>query len=573
MSRAIHFACVVALLVPLFTSSSRAAEQTDATTSLTALDLAAQAEARMRASEWSQAAKLWQRVVDLNPVVGTYWGKLGRSSYQAKDYPNSIKAYEHALALRDGYPWATAYNIACCHALSGNKQKALEWLNKSFSLGYRSLENARSDKDLESLHEEPEFRKLVALVDVKKLSRTEGWRYDIALLVRELKRLHYLLARGQIPPGFDALASKLTNDVPTSSDHQLEVGLMQLAAIAGDGHTVAKPAYLMRDRRKAVGVEFYQFQEGLFITEAAPQHQDLLGCEVLRVGSHSVAEVRAALDPLISHDNEIWKSFIAPGLLRNPQVLNGLGLIPADDQLPLTLRGHDGKERQATLKVDAGQPASNWIHARAQTPGPEPLYLRKRQVPYWFEHLPGSKTIFMQYNEVRDDPKEPLKRFCARLFDYIDNHEIDKLVIDMRFNGGGNNFLNKPLVEGLMRCDKINQHGKLFVLIGRNTFSAAQCGITQIERHTSAIFAGEPSGSCPNFVGETIMLKLPYSKITASISDLYWQNSVAMDYRTWIAPQIYVPPTFAAYRARKDPALEAVLAYGVEPIREKGKLD
>ena len=176
----------------------------------------------------------------------------------------------------------------------------------------------------------------------------------------------------------------------------------------------------------------------------------------------------------------------------------------------------------------------------------------------------------MQYNEVRNDPKEPLERFCARLFEYIDKHEVDKLVIDMRFNGGGNNFLNKPLVEGLMRCDKINQPGKLFVLIGRNTFSAAQCGITQIERHTRAIFAGEPSGSCPNFVGETIMLRLPYSKITTSISDLYWQNSVAMDYRTWIAPQIYVPPTFAAYRARQDPALEAILAYGVKPRREKG---
>jgi hypothetical protein len=33
-----------------------------------------------------------------------------------------------------------------------------------------------------------------------------------------------------------------------------------------------------------------------------------------------------------------------------------------------------------------------------------------------------------------------------------------------------------------------------------------------------------------------------------------------MDYRTWIAPRIYTPPTFAAYRAGRDPALEAILA-------------
>jgi hypothetical protein len=34
-----------------------------------------------------------------------------------------------------------------------------------------------------------------------------------------------------------------------------------------------------------------------------------------------------------------------------------------------------------------------------------------------------------------------------------------------------------------------------------------------------------------------------------------------MDYRTWIGPKIYAPPTFEAYRANRDPALEAILAY------------
>jgi hypothetical protein len=67
------------------------------------------------------------------------------------------------------------------------------------------------------------------------------------------------------------------------------------------------------------------------------------------------------------------------------------------------------------------------------------------------------------------------------------------------------------------------------VIIGRKTASAAQCLATQIERNASAIFVGEPTGSCPNFVGETRPLNLPYSKKQASISDLYWQNSVVSD--------------------------------------------
>jgi hypothetical protein len=131
----------------------------------------------------------------------------------------------------------------------------------------------------------------------------------------------------------------------------------------------------------------------------------------------------------------------------------------------------------------------------------------------------------------------------------------------MRWNGGGNNFLNRPLIQGLIRNEKINKRGKLFVIVGRNTFSAAMNGATEIEQQTNAIFVGEPTGSAPNFVGETIGFELPYSKVSGSISDLYWQKSVAMDYRTWIAPQIYAPPTFELFKANRDPAMEAIQNY------------
>jgi hypothetical protein len=50
-----------------------------------------------------------------------------------------------------------------------------------------------------------------------------------------------------------------------------------------------------------------------------------------------------------------------------------------------------------------------------------------------------------------------------------------------------------------------------------------------------------------------------------SISDLYWQSSWPLDYRTWIAPLLYAPPSFALYRANRDPALEAILAYRDAP--------
>nr|MBA4125023.1 hypothetical protein [Acidobacteriota bacterium] len=117
------------------------------------------------------------------------------------------------------------------------------------------------------------------------------------------------------------------------------------------------------------------------------------------------------------------------------------------------------------------------------------------------------------------------------------------------------------LVQGLIKNEKINRRGKLFVIIGRRTFSAAQNASTFFERYTNAMFVGEPTGASPNFVGEEDPFVLPYSKIAANVSHLYWQSAFPQDGRIWIAPQIYLPPTFEAYRTNRDAALEAILNY------------
>jgi len=121
-------------------------------------------------------------------------------------------------------------------------------------------------------------------------------------------------------------------------------------------------------------------------------------------------------------------------------------------------------------------------------------------------------------------------------------------VIDMRWNNGGNTGLGEPLLLGLIANEKVNRRGKLFVIIGRRTFSAAQNMATYLERFTEA-----------TFVGEEVPLTLPYSKVMANVSHLLWQSSWPQDLRIWLAPQIYVPPTFADFRAGRDAALEAIL--------------
>ena len=519
-------------------------------------DILRQAQAKMNTQQWAESAALWERVVEVNPHNGNYWRKLADTHYRAKNYRKAIPAYEKALELGEGLRANSAYNIACCHALAGEREKALDWLERALDMRYRNLGHMQTDDDLKSLHADERFKTLAAIVDPGKMTRDEGWRFDLNLLAREIKRIHYNPYRKVTKEQFDAYVKDLHARIPGLSDQQILVGFMKLTAMAGDGHTRIRPA-----QRMGVPVEFYLFTEGMFIISVLPPQTDIIAAQVLAFGDRPVDEVMKALDPLISRDNDIWSKVMGPDLMRYPQVLNGLGLIPAADKMDLKIRDSQGQVRLITLSAGPANPNPFWADGRKKGERQDPLYLKNRMAAYWFEYLPESKTVYFQYNQVRNDVKDPLPQFCDRLFKFINENDVEKLVIDMRWNGGGNNFLNQPITHGLIRCDKINRRGNLFVIVGRDTFSAAMCGAAHIERNTNAIFVGEPTGSSPNFIGETNRVSLPYSRVQASISDLYWQNSVAMDYRTWIAPELYAPPSFELYRENRDPALEAILSY------------
>jgi tetratricopeptide (TPR) repeat protein len=72
----------------------------------------------------------------------------------------SIRHLQTAVALRPGDP-STLYNAACTYGALGKKAEALETLKKAFAAGWGNQNWAANDADLNCLHGDPEFQKLV----------------------------------------------------------------------------------------------------------------------------------------------------------------------------------------------------------------------------------------------------------------------------------------------------------------------------------------------------------------------------------------------------------------------------
>ena len=140
----------------------------------------------------------------------------------------------------------------------------------------------------------------------------------------------------------------------------------------------------------------------------------------------------------------------------------------------------------------SGMRKDGWVDAaRRQRPS---LAARPKN-KFWFESLPESRVLYVQFNQVGNKDDETIEAFSKRLSAFIDSNAVDRVILDLRLNRGGNGSLNRPLIVALIRAARVDRPGGLFVLIGRSTWSAAQMLVNDLEQYTDAIFVGEPTGA------------------------------------------------------------------------------
>jgi hypothetical protein len=256
----------------------------------------------------------------------------------------------------------------------------------------------------------------------------------------------------------------------------------------------------------------------------------------------------------------------APALLVMPEVLHAVSLSADTHGAELTVEV-DGRPH-TTFLAPAGPfpdhsggadkwwgPRRGWLDLADS--GPVPLWLSRLADPYWFSTVAEGDLLYCQLNEIQEHG-EGFGAFFGRALAAADSADARRFVLDLRHNGGGDGDLNRAIVRSLVRS-RFDERGRLFVITGRRTFSAAQMLICDLERWTSPIFVGEPSASRDNHYGDSERVILPNLRMTVRVSSLWWQWDPRLS-RPWIEVDIPTPLTIDAYRGGHDPALDTIAA-------------
>ncbi len=314
----------------------------------------------------------------------------------------------------------------------------------------------------------------------------------------------------------------------------------------------------------------YQFNDGIYLQGVHKDYQQALGAKVIAINKIPISDALKIVRPVVNAENDQFFKAYGINYLRILEVLHAQGITKKlENSVELTLE-KDGKtfkqvfeslqkEERVPTKYSHVFQNENWLEARDQSA--TPLYLKHLDKVYFFEYLPEEKTVYVRHSEIQDDPEEDTSSFYARVFDFIENNEVEKLVLDVRLNGGGNNYKNKIVITGIIESKKINKVGSLFVIIGRRTFSACQNLVNELDNYTNVIFVGEPTAENVNFYGDTRQVALPNSQIPIYLSYAWWQDKSAWENADWTVPQVPVDMSFEEYSSNQDPVLDAVLAF------------
>ena len=376
-----------------------------------------------------------------------------------------------------------------------------------------------------------------------------AWHEDLQYLAGELPRRHLNAFHSISREQFARAVADLDARIPQLQNSDIVVGLSRLTAMIGDGHTHLRWGRIYRN----VPLNLFWFGNQLRVTGAAEKYRRAVGTRVVEIGGVPVTLAYARSLPYISQgESEGFVRSAHADLATYPAHLHALGLAPDTTHAQYTFLSDNGDRFKLTLEAIKPAEQIRWIDAERRTP----LYKQRAKEPLWFTYLAPEQTLYLNFKAY--PRRKNFITFSRELFDFIDHHEIRRLIVDMRQNGGGDFTRGRDyIISEFKKRPHITQPGRLYVVIGRWTYSAGMANSADFRNDLHAFLVGEPTGARPNGYQENREFALPNSHIGVSYSTQLYKFQEKDT--PGIMPDKRIDPDWRSYRQGRDPVLAWIL--------------
>ncbi len=369
------------------------------------------------------------------------------------------------------------------------------------------------------------FSLLISSFNTAQALESQKWRRDLDYLAQELperhKNLFFKISRDEFRQQIDLIKE----DLDQLNDLETVLRLQELFVKIGDPHTYFNYTQYLN---YYYPVSFKNFSDEYRVMTTEEGYKNILGARLISINGHPIEEIRKKLSNLIIGENDTALYFKMTGLLNLPEILEYRNIVnKTDSGGNIYLFAKNGKEIKAVFpKRRVSEARAHMDKVLRLSYKPSTAYKNADQL-FWHEYFEEEKALYFQYNQCwsrelekkyRNNDNRNLPSFVKaknEIFNVINREEVEKLIIDLRFNSGGASSQGTQFAEELsLYKDKF----KSFVIIGPRTFSSAIINAVDFKKQLGAYIVGRPTTSRPNHYGEVKSFKLPGSGIQISYS-------------------------------------------------------
>lgn len=375
----------------------------------------------------------------------------------------------------------------------------------------------------------------------------EQWKKDIEYISKNLPKKHINLFFKIDREKFYNSIEKLENDLENLDSSEIQVRIMEIIASVGDSHST------IRNFQSNIiyPIKTYWFKEGLYVIEADFQYKEILGCKILSINNVPIENIVKNIDTLIPNENKFMLRLKEPEYLVDPKVMEYFKVTKGNNEMNFTLQDLNG----GTFNTKVIPKRTNEIKylPLSDSVNIKPFYSEKEDA-FWSKYLENEKILYCQFNSCKIGT--PSKNDINSIITTVKEKKVEKLIVDMRNNCGGVYTGKNKFVSKIASITNEKSPTKLYVIVGRRTFSSGILYVLEFQKLTNAKFFGEPTGGKPIHYGDMRNMTLPNSKLNITYSTKFLKTST--NEADTFTPDFIIEPSIKDYLKGIDPVIETI---------------
>lgn len=324
------------------------------------------------------------------------------------------------------------------------------------------------------------------------------------------RRIAHVLAKKHPNPWFRLSEAEfrlqvegLDRDLPRLSERQAILRWMLIFAALGDEHTCL---WEQSTSTQLWPIHIRVAPSGVFISHADQRFKDLRGARIVNVGGQPVEAYLESLEafqsaPVPSHRAHRAAQSFPYGWI----YLKDTGRLPSGVRPELDVEHADGR-REIREMPTLDREGVSWTSLHP----PIPL-LRNADPSRFYTHrlIEEGRTLYIRYRSCRNQAgQESVWAFTGRVQQEAKAAPVERAVVDLRGNGGGNGLLFWRMERWLSKHPAFSRPGGLLVLTDSETFSSAFMAARNLQRAGGRVIGAEP-GQPVNHYGQIHFTEIP----------------------------------------------------------------